>query len=87
MKTLTWQRRATIDGVTWDLQLIDGRLNLWRNSIAITTAYGGKTFVWDGVAWPDEIVAAWKEMLDVMEKEEGLDGFDREKFGVRRATQ
>ena len=71
MRTLTWQRSATLDGVTWDLQLIDGRLNMWRNSFAIITAYGGKTFVWDGVAWPDEIVAAWQEMLDVMEKEEG----------------
>ena len=71
MKTLTWQRSAKLDGVAWDFQLIDGRLNLWRNSVAITTAYGGKSIVWQEVAWPDEIVAAWQEMLDVMTKEAG----------------
>ena len=71
MRTLTWQRSAKIDGVTWDLQLIDGRLNLWRDSVAITTAYGGKTFVWADDPWPDEIVAAWQQMFDVMKKEEG----------------
>ena len=69
MKTLTWQRRARIEGVVWDLQLIDGRLNMWRDSVAITTAYGGKSIVWQEVAWPEKIVAAWQEMLDVMQRE------------------
>jgi hypothetical protein len=71
MKTLTWQRSAKLDGVTWDLQLIDGRLNMWRDSVAITTAYGGKSIVWQEVAWPEKIVAAWQEMLDVMRREAG----------------
>ena len=71
MTTLVWQRRARIEGVVWDLQLIDGRVNLWRDSVAITTAYGGKSIVWQEVAWPEEIVAAWQEMLDVMKKEAG----------------
>jgi hypothetical protein len=71
MKTLTWQRSAKLDGVTWDLQLIDGRLNLWRDSLAIATAYGGKSIEWTKIAWPDEIGDAWQEMLDVMKKEAG----------------
>ena len=70
MKTLTWQRSAKLDGVTWDLQLIDGRLNMWRNGVPIRTAYSdSRDIIWDTDQWPEEIVAAWQEMYDVMRRE------------------
>ena len=70
MKTLVWQRKSRIDDHEWDLSLTNGRLNLWRDSFAIATAYGGRSIEWMKIAWPDEIVVAWREMLDAMKKEE-----------------
>ena len=69
MKTLVWQRKSRIDGHEWDLSLTYGRLNLWRDSFAIATAYGGRSIEWLKIAWPDEVVVAWQEMLYVMRKE------------------
>lgn len=72
MKTLTWQRSAKLDGATWDLQLIDGRLNLWRNGVPVRTVYSdSRDIIWDTDQWPDEISAAWQEMFDVMRMEAG----------------
>jgi len=70
MKTLVWQRKSRIDGREWDLSLANGRLNLWRDSVAIATADGARSMEWMKIAWPDEIVVAWREMLDAMKKEE-----------------
>ncbi len=60
MKTLTWQRSAKLDGVTWDLQLIDGRVNLWRDSKTVmTVGSDGETRVWDdSVKIPNAVVDA-----------------------------
>lgn len=71
MKTLVWQRQARIGGHEWELSLTNGRLNLWRDSLAIATAYGGKSIEWTKTTWPEEIGDAWQEMLDVMRKEAG----------------
>ena len=71
MKTISWVRTATIDGEDWDLSLADGRLNLWRNRVLVRTVYSdNRDIIWDTDQWPEEIVAAWQEMLDVMNKEE-----------------
>ena len=71
MKTISWVRTATIDGEDWEFGLAQGRLNLWRNSVIIATAYGGKSIEWAKSTWPEEIVPAWQEMLDVMQREAG----------------
>ena len=72
MKTISWVRTATIDGEEWDLSLADGRLNLWRNRVLVRTVYtDSRDIIWDTDAWPEEIVAAWQEMLDVMRREAG----------------
>ena len=64
MKTLTWQRSAKLDGVTWDLQLIDGRVNLWRDSKTVmTVGSDGETRVWDdSVKIPNAVVDALLSM-------------------------
>jgi len=69
MKTLLWQRKSRIDGREWGLSLTNGRLNLWRDSVAIATADGARSMEWMNIAWPDEDVVAWQEMLYVMRKE------------------
>ena len=72
MKTKQWERQARIDGVVWDLDLSGGRLDAYRNGFLIRTAYGnGKDVTWGQDPWPEEIVAAWQEMLDVMRREAG----------------
>ena len=72
MKTISWVRTATIDGEDWDLSLADGRLNLWRNRVLVRTVYSdNRDIIWDTDQWPEEIVAAWQEMFDVMKKEAG----------------
>ena len=64
MKTLTWQRSTKLDGVTWDLQLIDGRVNLWRDlKTVMTVGIDGKTRVWDdSVKIPNAVVDALLSM-------------------------
>ena len=64
MKTLVWQRSAKLDGVTWDLQLIDGRVNLWRDSKTVmTVGSDGETRVWDdSVKIPNAVVDALLSM-------------------------
>ena len=72
MKTKQWERRAKIDGVVWDLDLSGGRLDAYRNGFLIRTVYGnGKDETWGQDVWPEEIVAAWQEMVDVMRREAG----------------
>ena len=70
MKTISWQKRARIEGVAWDFELVGGRLEAWRNGVQVKTVYSdGREVTWWTDEWPDEIVAAWQEMLDVMKKE------------------
>jgi hypothetical protein len=73
MTTLVWQRRARIDGVTWDLQLIDGRVNLWRDSKTVmTVGSDGETRVWDdSVKIPNAVVDALLSMNRVRIEEAG----------------
>jgi hypothetical protein len=73
MKTLTWQRSAKLDGVTWDLQLIDGRVNLWRDSKTVmTVGSDGETRVWDdSVKIPNAVVDALLSMNRVRIEEAG----------------
>jgi hypothetical protein len=70
MKTRLWQKRARIDGVVWDFELVGERLEAWRNGYRVKTVYSddGET-LWTSDPWPEEIVAAWQEMVDVMKKE------------------
>jgi hypothetical protein len=70
MKTKQWERQARIDGVVWALDLSGGRLDAYREGFLIRTAHGnGRDVTWGNNVWPDEIVAAWQEMLDVMRRE------------------
>jgi hypothetical protein len=70
MTTKLWQRRARIGDVVWDLELCGGRLDAWRDGFQIRTVYSDERDVtWAKIAWPDEIVAAWQEMVDVMRRE------------------
>ena len=72
MKTKQWERRARIGDVVWDFELAGGQLNAWRNGFQVKTVYSdGREVTWWTDEWPDEIVAAWQEMLDVMKKEAG----------------
>jgi hypothetical protein len=72
MKTKQWERRARIDNVVWDLDLSGGRLDAYRNGFLIRTVYSdGREETWWADEWPEEIVAAWQEMLDVMRREAG----------------
>jgi hypothetical protein len=70
MKTLTWQRRARIGDVVWDFELRGEWLDAWRNGFQVKTVYSdGREALWSSDPWPEEIVAAWQEMLDVMRRE------------------
>ena len=70
MKTLVWQRRARIGDVVWDFELRGEWLDAWRNGFQVKTVYSdGREALWSSDPWPEEIVAAWQEMLDVMGKE------------------
>ena len=72
MKTLVWQRRARIGDVVWDFELRGEWLDAWRNGFQVKTVYSdGREALWAYDPWPEEIVAAWQEMLDVMKKEAG----------------
>jgi hypothetical protein len=72
MTTLVWQRRARIEGVVWDLELLGGQVDAWRNFVHVKTAYpDGREELWASHLWPEEIAAAWQEMLDVMRREAG----------------
>ncbi len=72
MTTLVWQRRARIGDVMWYVDLADGRLDAWRNAVRVRTVYSnGLEALWAFDPWPEQIVAAWQEMLDVMKKEAG----------------
>jgi hypothetical protein len=83
MKTTLWQKRARIEGVAWDFELVAGRLDAWRNAfdgrldacrngMLVKTVYSdGREALWSSDPWPEEIVAAWQEMLDVMRREAG----------------
>ena len=73
MKTLTWQRSAKLDGVTWDLQLIDGRVNLWRDSKTVmTVGSDGEARVLDHSAKiPNAVVDALLSMNRVRIEEAG----------------
>jgi hypothetical protein len=72
MTTKLWQRRARIGDVVWDLELCGGRLDAWRNGCRLKAVYSdGKEILWVSVPWPEEIVADWQEMLDVMRREAG----------------
>jgi hypothetical protein len=70
MKTKLWQKRARIGDVVWEFELVGGRLGAWRNEFQVKAVYSdGKEVTWATVAWPEEIVAEWQEMLDVMRRE------------------
>jgi hypothetical protein len=70
MKTLVWQRRARIGDVMWYVDLAGGRLDAWRNGVRVRTIdEDGKDWFINRDPWPEEIVAAWQEMLDVMRRE------------------
>jgi len=72
MKTKVWQRRARIGDVVWDFELVGGRLDAWRNGFQVKTVYSdGREALWAYDQWPEEIVAAWQEMVDVMQREAG----------------
>ena len=72
MLTASWIRTATIDGEEWEFGLAQGRLDLWRNRVLVRTVYSdNRDIIWDTDQWPEEIVAAWQEMLDVMRREAG----------------
>ena len=72
MKTTLWTRRAEIDGVSWDLELRGPWLDAWRNGVQVKTVYSdGRESPWTSHLWPEQIVAAWQEMLDVMRREAG----------------
>ena len=70
MKTISWQRRTKVHGVEWEFEVAGGRLDAWRNGFLVRTVYSdGREALWHSDPWPDEIVAAWQEMVDVMKKE------------------
>jgi hypothetical protein len=70
MKTTLWQKRARIEGVAWDFELVAGRLDAWRNGFQVKTVYSdGREALWAYDPWPEEIVEAWQEMRDVMRRE------------------
>jgi hypothetical protein len=70
MKTKQWERQARIDGVVWDLELRGPWLDARRNGCQVKTVYrDGREELWASDPWPEEIVAAWQEMLDVMRRE------------------
>ncbi len=70
MKTLVWQRRARIGDVVWDFELRGEWLDAWRNGFQVKAVYSdGRETLWTSDPWPEEIVAAWQEMLDVMRRE------------------
>ena len=72
MKTKLWQKRARIEGVVWDLDLSGGRLDARRNGYRVRTVDSdGREVTWWADEWPEEIVAAWQEMLEVMKREAG----------------
>jgi hypothetical protein len=75
MKTVMWFRTATIEGAVWNVCLDNGRLDLWGGGGGgrhIRTVYiDGREALWASDPWPEEIVAAWQEMLDVMKREAG----------------
>jgi hypothetical protein len=72
MKTVVWFRTATIEGAVWNVCLDNGRLDLWGGGSHIRTVYpDGRDEIWFKDPWPEEIVAAWQEMLDVMRREAG----------------
>ena len=72
MRTKVWQRRARIGDVVWDFELRGEWLDAWRNGFQVKTVYSdGREALWSSDPWPEEIVAAWQEMLDVMKKEAG----------------
>jgi hypothetical protein len=44
----------------------------WGGGRHIRTVYiDGREALWASDPWPEEIVAAWQEMLDVMKREAG----------------
>ena len=70
MRTKLWQKRARIEGVEWDFELVGGRLDAWRNGFRLKTVYSdGREALWASDPWPEEIVGEWQEMLDVMRRE------------------
>jgi hypothetical protein len=72
MKTKLWQRRAEVGDVVWDLELRGEWLDAWRNGFQVKTVYSdGREALWAYDPWPEEIVEAWQEMLDVMRREAG----------------
>ncbi len=72
MKTTMWTRRAEIEGVVWDFELRGPWLDAWRNGFQIRTVYSdGREAQWSSDPWPEQIVAAWQEMVDVMRREAG----------------
>ena len=73
MKTISWRQSAIIDGVSWELILGDGRVNLWRDSKAVlTVGSDGETRVLDGsVTIPNAVVDALLSMNRVRIEEAG----------------
>jgi hypothetical protein len=70
MRTKVWQRRARIEGVAWDFELVGGRLEAWRDGCRVKTVHSdGMEVAWAFDPWPEEIVEAWQEMRDVMRRE------------------
>jgi hypothetical protein len=52
--------------------LLGGQVDAWRNFFHVKTAYpDGREELRTSDPWPEEIVAAWQEMLDVMRREAG----------------
>ena len=71
MKTKQWQRRARIGDVVWDFELVGERLDAWRNGYRVRTVDSDGRELRTSDPWPEEIAAAWQEMLDVMRREAG----------------
>jgi hypothetical protein len=70
MKTRLWQKRARIEGVVWDFELVGERLQAWRNGYRVKSVDSDDgELLWTSDPWPEEIVAAWQEMVDVMRRE------------------
>lgn len=70
MKTISWVKTATIDGVEWELDLAKERLILWRDRVPVQTVYSDSIdIILDTDSWPVEIVEAWQDMIDVMKNE------------------
>jgi hypothetical protein len=70
MKTISWIRTSTFDGVRWELVLGNGRLDAWRNGFRVRTIdEEGKDWFINRNSWPMDIARAWNDMVDVMKKE------------------